>query len=110
MFGTINALKLKLRARTGTLEERIATIDRALQKTEDALTARPESYDGTKLLAELYFDRALMMDGVESVAPLEQAARARQLQTGLSDCYRAQQTWKYVLQSRGRHQYLRQSG
>jgi len=70
-----DAVRIKLRARAGTVEERIETIDRALRKTEDALTARPESYEGTKMLAELHLDRALLMDGVESIAPLEQAAQ-----------------------------------
>jgi hypothetical protein len=98
-----DAIKLKLRARAGTVEERIETIDRALQKTEDALTARPESYEGTKLLAELHLDRALVMEGMESVAPLEQAAqlfeKASSYRLGVIDNYLGR-GWAYLQMTR----------
>jgi len=97
------AVKLKLRARTGTVEERLTTIDRAVSKTEDALTARPESYEGTKLLAELNLDRSLLMDDVASVAPLERAAqlftKASSIRLGVIDNY-VGKGWAYLQMTR----------
>ena len=69
------AVKLKLRARTGEQTDRLNTINRAIEKTKDALTARAESYEGIKLLAELHMDRAFIEAGPSSVADLEQAAQ-----------------------------------
>lgn len=68
------AIKLKIRARTGSDEERLATLARAVTKTEDALVARPDSYEGSKLLAELHLDKALLLGDVGSVADLQRAA------------------------------------
>lgn len=93
------AVKLKLRARTGEHEERVATLNRAIEKTLDALTARPESYDGTKLLAELYLDRALLNNDPASVADLEQAAqlftKASSFRLGVIDNY-VGKGWAYL--------------
>ncbi|MCP3975899.1 MAG: hypothetical protein GY720_15570 [bacterium] len=94
------ALKLKLRARSGSLDERIHTLDRATSKVEDALTARPRSYEGTKLSAELHLDRAQLMDGEATVAPLQIAAtlfaEAASLRLGVIDNY-VGEGWSYLL-------------
>ena len=98
-----DALTLKLRARTGSVEERIETIDRAISKVEDALTARPGSYEGTKLLGEVYLDRALLMEGVDAVAPLERAAQlfaeASSYRLGVIDNY-VGRGWAYLQMTR----------
>lgn len=93
------AMKLKVRARTGDHDERLRTIDRAIEKTKDALTARAESYDGTKLMAELHLDRALINRDLESVADLEQAAqlfaKASSFRLGVIDNY-VGRGWAYL--------------
>jgi len=97
------ALKLKVRARSGTTEERLVTIDRAISKVADALTARPGSYEGTKLSAELHLDRALLLEGEEAVAPLELAAglfqEASGQRLGVIDNY-VGRGWCYLQMSR----------
>ncbi|NND03793.1 MAG: hypothetical protein HKN91_13505, partial [Acidimicrobiia bacterium] len=94
-----DAVKLKLRARTGVQEERLATLDRAIEKTKDALTARAESYEGIKLMAELHLDRALINQDPLSVADLEQAAqlfaKASSFRLGVIDNY-VGRGWSYL--------------
>ncbi len=94
------ALKLKLRARSGSLDERLLALDRASSKVEDALTARPRSYEGTKLSAELHLDRAQLMDGEVTVATLQKAAtlfaEAASLRLGIIDNY-VGEGWSYLL-------------
>ncbi len=98
-----DAIKLKLRARTGVQGERLNTIQRAMEKTKDALTARAESYEGTKLLAELYLDRALINQDPASVADLEQAAqlfaKASSFRLGVIDNY-VGRGWSYLQMAR----------
>ena len=93
------AVKLKLRARTGIEEERLNTLDRAFEKTKDALTARAESYEGIKLLAELHLDRALITQDPLSVADLERAAqgfaKASSFRLGVIDNY-VGRGWSYL--------------
>lgn len=93
------AVKLKIRARTGEHEERLETINRAIEKTKDALTARAESYDGIKLMAELHFDRASLTAEQSSVADLEQAAqlfaKASSFRLGVIDNY-VGRGWSYL--------------
>ena len=97
------AIKLKLRARSGDVAERITTLHRAINKTQDALTARPESYDGTKLLAELNLDLALLDASPASVAGLEQAAqlfeKASSFRLGVIDNY-VGRGWSYLQMTR----------
>ena len=93
------AVKLKLRARTGHLEDRVATIERAMEKAKDALTARAESYEGIKLMAELHLDRALINPDPTAVADLEQAAqlfaKASSFRLGVIDNY-VGRGWSYL--------------
>lgn len=97
------AIKLKLRARSGDVAERLTTLDRAINKTQDALTARPESYEGTKLLAELHLDVALLEATPSSVAGLEQAAqlfeKASSFRLGVIDNY-VGRGWSYLQMTR----------
>ena len=99
----LEAVKLKTRARTGSQEERLLAINRALEKTKDALTARPDSYEGTKLLAELHLDRALISEDQASVADLEQAAqffeKASSYRLGVIDNY-VGRGWSYLQMTR----------
>ena len=85
------ASRLKLRARVGDLGERKATAQRAIEKVEDALVARPGSYEGTKLLGELYLDLGLLDPSPAAVAPLQRAAElfaeAGDLRKGVIDNY-----------------------
>ena len=94
-----DALKLKIQARVGTTEDRLTTIDRAVRKLEEALAARPNSYESTKLLAELCLDRALLMEDAGAVAPLERAAQlfdeAANLRRGVIDNY-VGRGWSYL--------------
>ncbi len=97
------AIQLKVRARTGNQTERVTTIDRAIEKVKDALTARAESYEGTKLLAELYLDRGMLGDDATSVANLEQAAqlfdKASSFRLGVIDNYIGR-GWAYLQMTR----------
>lgn len=97
------AVKLKVRARTGTDEDRLRTLARAVEKVKDALTARPESYDGTKLLAELFLDRAMLANDEASVADLQQAAvlfeKASSFRLGIIDNY-VGGGWAYLQMTR----------
>lgn len=99
----IEAVKLKVRARTGSFDDRVATLDRAITKTEDALVARPDSYEGTKLLAELHLDRALLNADVPSVADLQHAANlfetASSYRLGVIDNY-VGRGWAYLQMAR----------
>ena len=85
------ALELKRRARAGTAEERLQVIERAIIKLNEAVGARPGSFESTKLLAEFQLDRALLTDGVAAVAPLQRAAQlfeeASTLRPGVIDNY-----------------------
>ncbi len=98
-----DALKLKTQARVGTTEERLHTIGRAVRKLEEALAARPGSYESTKLLAELCLDRALLMQDVAAVAPLERAAQlfedASSMRLGVIDNY-VGRGWSYLEMTR----------
>ncbi len=98
-----DAVKLKLRARTGDRAERLDTLDRAISKVEDALTARPQSYEGTKLLGELHLDRAFLNESLEAVAELEQAAQlfqqASSYRLGVIDNYIGR-AWCYLQMTR----------
>lgn len=96
-------LALKRRGRAGTTEERLQTIGRAIGKLEDAVAARPHSYESTKLLAELCLDQALLMEGAAAVAPLQRAAQlfeeAAGLRRGVIDNYIGR-GWSYLEMTR----------
>jgi len=97
------ALELKRQARAGSAEERLQVIDRAISKLDEAVAARPGSFESTKLLAEFHLDRALLTDGVAAVAPLQQAARlfeqASSLRPGVIDNY-VGRGWSYLQMTR----------
>ena len=93
------ASRMKLRARAGDVDERAATVLRAIHKVEDALVARPGSYEGTKLLGELFLDLALLDPSPAAVAPLQRAAElfaeAGDLRKGVIDNYIGR-GWSYL--------------
>jgi hypothetical protein len=96
-------LLLKLQARSGTNEERLQIVGRAIDKLEEAVSARPGSYESTKLLAELFLEWALLTDEAAAVAPLQRAARlfeeASSLRPGVIDNYIGR-GWSYLEMTR----------
>jgi hypothetical protein len=97
------AMVLKVQARTGTAEERLQMIERAIRKLDEAVAARPGSYESTKLLAEFHLDRAHLTDGVATIAPLQRAAQlfeeASNLRLGVIDNYIGR-GWSYLEMTR----------
>ena len=98
-----DALALKRQARAGTTEERLEMIGRAISKLNNAVAARPGSFESTKLRAEFYLEQALLTDGVAAVAPLQQAAQlfeeASRLRRGVIDNYIGS-GWSYLEMTR----------